>query len=325
MFTSIIIPVYKVEKYLETCVESVLKQTQQDFEIILVDDGSPDRCPQICDDLLKRDERIHVLHKQNGGLSSARNAGMRIAQGEYYFFLDSDDYLHPQTLEILQNIAIKESCDIVCSNYLITDQRKISFDPIEYMVNYECFSGQEALKKMYDPSLGMSVIACAKLYRSKLFTQVSFPEGCLHEDEFTTYKLYFRANKIAYIDKKLYYYYQNTESITRSTYILERLVVLRAFKERMDFFKVEKLVDPYYMTQRLYVIQLMEHYYQVSKMQGNHKEICLKLKNELLAQMKSVKYNPYFLFKHKLSHLAFILSPALFHYIYEKKISRNIK
>ncbi len=319
---SVIIPVYKVEAYLQECVSSVLHQTMGDFEMILVDDGSPDRCPQMCEELAAKDERIRVIHKQNGGLSSARNEGMKIAAGEYLFFRDSDDYLHPQTLELLLQTAEEQQYEIVCCNYCVTTERKPSFQSIQSPVLHQVFSGEQALEKMYDPSLGMTVIACAKLYQSQLFDGIVYPEGCLHEDEFTTYKLYYRAKQVAYLGEKLYYYYQNARSITHVAYKIERLVVLRALRERLDFFKEKGLEVPYQMTQRLYLVQLMEHYYQVSQL-GKHKEILSQIKAELDVQFALGKDNPYFLFKHKLAWVAFHVSPALFHWIYQMKLSKN--
>lgn len=324
MKISIIIPVYKVEDYLRQCVDSVLGQTMADFEMILVDDGSPDRCPQICDELAAEDERIRVIHKKNGGLSSARNEGMKIATGEFLFFLDSDDFLHPQTMEILLDIAEKEQCDISCCNYQTIEKREVHYQRIELPVSYRVFSNEQVLEKMYDQSLGMTVIACAKLYRRSLFEGIEYPEGCLHEDEFTTYKLYYRAKKVSYTEEKLYYYYQNAESITHVAYKIERLAALRAFQERLDFFKEKSLRIPYQLTQRLYMIQLMEHYYQVSKL-GGHEEILSKMKRELNNQRKSIKENPYFTSKHKLSWLAFRVSPSAFHRIYQAKLSWNEK
>ena len=322
MKISVIIPVYRVEEYLEQCVRSVLDQTMPDFEIILVDDGSPDRCPQLCDELALQDTRIKVIHKQNGGLSSARNEGMKIASGEFLFFLDSDDFIHPQTLEVLLKIAEEENSDISCCNYQTTGERSVSYSQIKSPVSRITFTNEEALEKMYDQSLGMTVIACAKLYRRELFEGIQFPEGCLHEDEFTTYKVYYRAKRISYTDQKLYYYYQNPESIMHVSYKLKRLDALRALKERLVFLEKEKLTVPYQLTQRLYLIQLMEHYYQVSKL-GKHPEILSQIKTELKVQMKQGKSNPYFLLKHKLSWMAFCISPAIFHKIYQMKLDKN--
>ncbi len=324
MKISVIVPVYKVEAYLQECVSSVLNQTMGDFEIILVDDGSPDRCPQMCEELAAKDKRIRVIHKENGGLSSARNAGMEIAAGKYLFFLDSDDYLHPQTLELLLQTAEERQCEIVCCNYLTTAERKPSFQTIQSQVPCQVFSREQALEKMYDSSLGMTIIACAKLYRKDLFEGIRYPEGCLHEDEFTTYKLYYRAKQVAYLEERLYYYYQNAQSITHVAYKLGRLAALRALRERLDFFKEKGLEVPYQMTQRLYLIQLMEHYYQVSRLDGT-KEILSALKAELKSQRKLVKGNPYFTSKHKLSCLAFCVSPGIFHWIYQAKLSLNAR
>ena len=114
---SIVVPIYNVEKYLEQCIDSIINQTLKEIEIILVDDGSPDNCPQICDDYVKKDSRIKVVHKTNGGLSSARNAGIEIATGDYIGFVDSDDYIELDMYEKMYNIAIENNVDFVMSDY----------------------------------------------------------------------------------------------------------------------------------------------------------------------------------------------------------------
>lgn len=312
---SVIVPIYNVEEYLTGCVASVSRQTFSDFELILVDDGSPDRCPQLCDGLAKTDSRIRVVHKQNGGLSSARNAGMKLAQGEYLFFLDSDDYLHPMTFETMYRIAREENCDIVSCKFRETQEKYSSYCPQdEGDALCEFFDNREALEKMYSQQHDFSVVACAKLYRTELFREIEYPEGRLHEDEFTTYKLIFRANKIAFLHAKFYNYYQNPQSITHAAYRLQRLDGLTALKEQLVFLEEKKIQRAYRELQWVYVIQLMEHFYQIKKLQ-QRKDILDQISSELKSQMKSIRDNPDFNWKRHALWLSFCLSPGLFHRI----------
>ena len=123
---SVIVPIYKVKKYLNRCIDSVINQTYNNLEIILVDDGSPDSCPQICDEYAKKDKRIKVIHKQNGGLSDARNAGLDIASGDFVSFIDGDDYIHPQTYEIVMDVINKCPAEMICFHYQFIEPEKIA-------------------------------------------------------------------------------------------------------------------------------------------------------------------------------------------------------
>lgn len=207
---SIIVPVYKVEKYLDNCVRSILTQTYSDFELILVDDGSPDNCPKICDDYATNDDRIVVLHKQNGGLSDARNAGLKIAKGSFVTFIDSDDYVANDYLETMMAMQQKYDVDIVVvgiETFLEGENPRINNNNKEYV-----YSGIEALEKMlYQNNLDSS--ACAMLLPIEIAKKYPFPFRKYHEDEFTTYKYYVSVEKVAVTTKPLYYYLQRKGSI----------------------------------------------------------------------------------------------------------------
>lgn len=237
---SIVVPVYKVEKYIQRCVDSILGQTFQDFELILVDDGSPDGCPAICDEYAAMDSRIRVIHKENGGLSSARNAGIDTAQGEYLFFVDSDDVIHPDCLRILEQCIRTSGAQIAIGEFM----RFAGEFPAP-----ECFSqgdgscfcknNLETLNCFFDgrDSLHSLVSACCKLWHRDLFHDVRFPVGRLFEDEFTTYRLYYKASKIAFSSVVLYFYFDNNEGITRNLTLQKRFDEYDAQWERMVFFR----------------------------------------------------------------------------------------
>ncbi|MBD7913312.1 glycosyltransferase family 2 protein [Clostridium cibarium] len=232
---SIIIPVYKVEEYLRRCINSVLKQTYKNLEVILVDDGSPDRSGEICDEFAALDNRIKVIHKKNGGLSDARNAGIDICEGEYIAFIDSDDWVHDKYIENLYKLLKKTNSDISVCNFIKTAKDKVDI----YISNEEIYEYTkiEALEQFVDKFYVQMVIACGKLYKRNLFREIRFPVGRLHEDEFITYKVIFKAKKIVLTTAQLYYYWQREDSIMGSGFSLKgRLDALDAFEERGNFF-----------------------------------------------------------------------------------------
>lgn len=248
---SVIVPVYKVEAYLHRCVDSILAQTFRDFELILVDDGSPDRCGEICDDYKKHDVRIHVIHQANGGLSAARNAGIDWAlansDSTWLAFVDSDDWVHPQYLECLYRAVRENNVKISICEYAETEE-KTAFD-----------------KPLYEPQIWAwdqffmernvsAVVAWNKLYAKELFIGLRYPVGKIHEDEFLTYKLLIRAERIIYLSDTLYYYYQNSQGITKSQFNLKRLDAIEALEARLDFIseKQNKAVKKYCVNSFLY-------------------------------------------------------------------------
>ena len=208
---SVIVPVYKVEAYLPRCVESLLSQTYKDFEIILVDDGSPDTCPVMCDAYAKKYSNIHALHKENGGLSDARNAGMTIAKGEYVTFVDSDDYVHPAYLEMLMQ-GIRQGADFsVCGFTEVYDGNGIE-DLDTSRISATCVNAKEGLAEILYQGFH-DVSACGILLPASLARKYPFPKGKLFEDLYTTYKFYLAAETVAFIRVPLYYYYQRKGSI----------------------------------------------------------------------------------------------------------------
>lgn len=239
-FISVIIPVYKVEQYLERCVESVRNQTYQNIEIILVDDGSPDACPQMCEEFAAKDERIRVIHQENKGLSGARNTGIDHAKGEYLAFLDSDDLWSVHFLESLYRALKEHDADIAqCRwEYMHGDCIIEAYDA---NAKRECFTGREMLANLYIQTGAYYVVAWNKLYKKELFENIRYPEGRINEDEATTYKLFDQAKKCVVVDNALYGYFvgSGSTSITRSGFNLKKLDFRLAQKERIAYF-IEK-------------------------------------------------------------------------------------
>lgn len=228
---SVIVPVYKVEQYLQRCVQSICQQTCRNTEIILVDDGSPDNCGAFCDEYAQKDERIRVIHKVNGGLSSARNAGIEIATGKYIAFVDSDDWLDPTMLELLLHLCVNYRAQIAECSY-----RNILHDRIqaETTCNGKIIEATpvEAIEGNLDWKY-FKPIACNKLYDRKVIGDVRYPEGKLHEDEFTTHKFYLAATKITYADVALYNYDRRREDSITAKFGLRNLDACEAYHEKV--------------------------------------------------------------------------------------------
>ena len=230
---SVIIPVYKVEKYLCRCVDSVLEQTYTNMEIILVDDGSPDNCPVMCDEYARQDSRVKVIHQENAGLSGARNAGIDMAQGQWLAFVDSDDYLAADFLERLYQACVDTGSSLsVCRWEYVRGETIPEHGTGETRV----YTGREMLVNLYVPDGAYFVVAWNKLYRKELFEDIRYPLGRIHEDEATTYRIYDKVKKAAYVDRSLYGYFVTPVSITRG-FNPKRMDWVTAVAERLDFFE----------------------------------------------------------------------------------------
>lgn len=261
---SVIIPIYQVEKFLKKCIDTVREQTYQNLEIILVDDGSKDNCPQICDEYAKEDARIRVIHKENGGLSDARNVGIENATGEYLFFVDSDDWIEKETLAHLYAILIENQADIVECQYekVYQETDKLLNEKTEEIKVLQ--SGQ-ALENLALENQVNNVIVCGKLYKKNLFYEIRFPKGKIHEDEYTTYKLFYIADKIAVTNLKLYYYRQREGSIIVTDFNPKRLDIIQAYEERLAFYQEKQEIDLYKLELTKFLYILIYCYYYAKK------------------------------------------------------------
>jgi glycosyltransferase involved in cell wall biosynthesis len=233
---SIIVPVYNVGQYLSKCVESILCQEDfENYEILLVDDGSQDRSGEMCDEYARiYPDKIRVFHKKNGGLSDARNYGIGRANGEWLFFIDSDDYLRKDALSKLYS-RIDAGVDIVIGQFKRVDENGVPCGDANWVRPTEiaCYSGQEAAEKMYG-KLGRCVTAWGKLYRRLLFDDVRYPVGILHEDEAVQFPLFIRARKIIILPDILYFYVQREGSIMSKKTFQRLLDYVSAVEFRLD-------------------------------------------------------------------------------------------
>lgn len=245
---SVIVPIYKVEPYLKRAVASILHQTYHNLEIILVDDGSPDQCGKICDDYAKEDNRITVIHKENGGLSDARNAGLDAAHGEYIVFVDSDDFIAEDYVETLMQCLKEYDADVAMCSYAVT--ASVELDESIFKASrdetVEVCNRRELLNNLYDANhkdATYFIVSWNKIYKASLWQDVRFPKGRIHEDEATTYKIYDRAQKGVYLHRPLYGYFTAPSSITRDRFNIKRLQWMDALDDRIVYFedKTEQL------------------------------------------------------------------------------------
>ncbi len=258
---SVIVPVYNVENYIRECLDSIMAQTVSSFELILIDDGSTDDSGRICDEYAQQDERIRVIHKENGGLSSARNSGLDMATGDYVCFIDSDDIVQPDYLEKLHDSIIQHKSDLVICD--IEDQRLANWSSEPATI--EGGTSKDARRWLYDQhsrEYVLMVVAWNKLYSKELFDGLRFPLGRLHEDEFMIGPILKKANKISFVPEKLYVYRENTSGITSNAnkFNIRHLDAIDACTERIagaiedddQEFAVATLKNALYKCARLY-------------------------------------------------------------------------
>ena len=232
MLISVIVPVYKAEKYLRRCVDSILSQTLPDFELILIDDGSPDNSGRLCDEYAAKDQRIRVLHQKNGGAAAARNAGLDAAAGEWITFVDSDDWVHQDYLRVLHETAMIQSADLVACRYrMVRSDSQPDKNP-----QIPRLSPEDVEEYWIGDRMGATV-PWGKLYRCELFRELRYPEGRTGEDEYVTYRVLFGCNHPVFVDNVLYWYYVNRCGVSRSSYLLRMPDALEAFRQHEEFFK----------------------------------------------------------------------------------------
>lgn len=207
---SIIVPVYNVEKYLDECIQSILSQSLKDFELLLVDDGSPDNCPHLCDEYAKKDPRVVPLHKPNGGQSDARNFGLDYAKGQYITFIDSDDMIAKDSLEILYNVIVENDADVVLGK-MIRFKADGTTRPYTQLEDYKAFSGIDVLKMILQGQK-INISVCGGLYKRKLWSELRMPNGVVCEDWFVTPSIYMSAQKVVFTPTLWYLYRDNPES-----------------------------------------------------------------------------------------------------------------
>ena len=276
MQVSVIVPIYKVEKYLKRCMDSIVNQTYRDLEIILVDDGSPDNCGKICDEYAKQDSRIKVLHQENGGQSKARNEAMKIAKGDYFCFVDSDDYIAINMIERLVSLAQHNQADISMIDYTFfsgeqADVAKQNEDKCQIFTNVEL------IKNMHTVPGELYVVMWGKLFKRELFEGITFPEGRICEDLAILYKLYDRSVKAVYSTEVMYYYFRNNAD--SSTFQIKDkfyVDVFAALEQEIEYLRATHS-DLQAYPQKTYLYWTFDYYRKLRKENGRKNKEKMKM------------------------------------------------
>lgn len=275
---SVIVPVYNVERYLEKCLDSIINQTYKNLDIILVDDGSPDGCGLICDNYAAKDNRITVIHQQNGGLSAARNAGIKASTGEYLSFIDSDDYVQSHFIERMVEICEQKEVDICICGFTSVENQLTAEN-----TSVDVYSRHDIIMKLCQDGTGVYTVAWNKIYKRYIFDELRFMNGRIHEDEAIMHKLLWRSEKTAVIEDCLYFYRHNEQSITNSAFSVKRLDAAIGYKERIVFFKELSEEKAAVLTEAVYCYFLRENFANIKK--------CIKNWKYWKAEMKSAYKN----------------------------------
>lgn len=286
---SVIVPVYNVEKYLGRCIESILGQTYCDFELILVDDGSTDASGEICDEFALLDKRIKVIHQKNQGQAVARNNALDVAEGEFFAFVDSDDYIHPQMYEKLLENAKKSNAQISVGGYRnVYDHNCIEqYEVFESPITI--WKGKDFLTHcLIDGVEKKPWVLWDKIFHRSCFEGVRMPQGRIYEDNAIVYKILYEAKTIVDCKSPYYYYYQNPEGTVNQQFKEKHLDWLLVSQEMIDYFAVKRdsvLLDK---VNRMYMYALEDMYRKVQK--GlNNSYIEKRIKGELLQQYEKEK------------------------------------
>lgn len=291
---TVVVAVYNIEQYISKCIESIITQTYENLQIILVDDGSTDSSGKTCDEFALRDKRIEVVHQPNGGLSQARNTGISHAEGSWIAFIDGDDYIHPQFIEVLCEAANKSGSKIVICDYRkVKDCETVSNEHVgEYQ--YTVLSSEQMLQNWHGKLTKIETVAWNKLYAIELFKNgIQYPVGKLHEDIYTTHQLVAKADQIIIVWSELYFYLQRSNSIVGQRLTDNRIYQsIEAQEERIAFF-AKKEYRKAYGNLRKGILKHLIYYYcksyiGVNYNVGNKKQLNKYLQSKIGKYIKSM-------------------------------------
>ena len=275
---SVVVPVYNVKKYLKRCLDTVVNQTYKKLDIIVIDDGSTDGSGNLCDEIGSSDDRIRVIHQENKGLSAARNKGIDISKGNYICFVDSDDYLSLDYVNVLLKTALNTNSDIVVCDFERGEADNYTFERQQDGINIETFNSDRALEIWHGKYKDVETISWNKIYKKSIFENgLRYPDGMYFEDVPTIHRQVKEAKRISYISNKLYYYYQRKSSIMHAYSDKKIIHNLHNQEERLKWFEKEKLEAAY-----VRLLSKCMKYYMVSYLMAEDK----KLKNEILSKFK---------------------------------------
>ena len=310
---SVIVPIYNVEPYLKKCLDSLLKQTYPQLEIILVNDGSPDGCGQICEEYAKKDTRIKVIHKTNGGLSDARNAGLQIATGQYIGFIDSDDYIDEDMYEyLLKGLELSKADIAICGT-------KIDFEDGNTIVKSnnkkEILNAKEAIIKLNSFS-SFDMAVWNKLYKKEIIQGIEFPVGKKSEDYYVMYQYFHRANKVVVLEEAKYHYFQRNNSISRGKQVSEDYI--EGSRQQKEFIQTT-YPDIAFVGNTAYAFAYMATYNRYIKNQLKmDKQKKKEYKQKVKKYCKDIQNNPYIAKKKKIQAMVFSKSITLYTILFKK-------
>ena len=308
---SIIVPVYKVEPYIRRCVDSILSQTFTDFELILVDDGSPDGCPAICDEYAQKDDRIRVIHKKNGGLSDARNAGLDIAIGEFIGFIDSDDWVASNMYEIMLSEISKNNADIVVCGINYTDNNELIRSTQYNIENNIVYYRHDFIDNFYCYARNyIFTSVCNKLIKSNFFSKVRFPVGHIYEDEYVLLDLLDLSSKVVVCKENLYFYRTNREgSIINTSFDKKRFDKIRTCIYEYDFMRKKHIINEENLALDYYVTYYLQNYFAVRFSYRNYEKDFFQYKIQFKLLLDKLLRNPKICKLKKLVMLLIFISP----------------
>lgn len=311
---SIIVPIYNVEQYLSKCIDSILNQTFKDFELILINDGSIDKCGEICDNYSLIDNRITVVHQANSGVSSARNVGIDYARGDYIAFVDPDDYIHEKMYENLYNAATENNVDIVICNFsLVNEQTGDLMDskPTTKGLSERKISGLECLGEFYNCD-DYYILPWNKLYKKTLFNKIRFPQGLIYEDEYIAHKVFFIAKNVMCLSECYYYYLQRKASILGGSSNIKKADKLLAKLDRIKFYKKLALRDLRYKANKDFIDLYFWSYVCIQEEFGYNHEKLKEMRKIYRQNFGLFIKGPYISFNHKLILVLFYISPRIY-------------
>lgn len=331
---SIIVPIYKVEPYIRRCIDSILAQEFKNFELILVDDGSLDNCGKICDEYAQTDKRVKVIHKKNGGQSSARNAGLDVAQGNYVGFVDGDDFINGKMYKILYENICKYSSDLVVCDFLkVMEGTPVVIKDNILKNEVTQFTNKEALEQLfvyqdgiYVSGSGPSVkwiTAWNKLYKRQLFENLRFPEGRIFEDEYITHRILYRCKNITLCAAKLYYYVQRQNSTLNSSYSIKKWDRVYALKDRVDFLKSVDNDQLYEKALVCYTDAFFWCYFKSKTLLKKEDYDFRKLKRMLSKKVPAILRSQYIMRRQKIMICIFTLNPFIYNLYLKIKGTAN--
>lgn len=321
MKISLITPVYNAERFIPNCVQYVLQQTFIEFEWIIINDGSNDNSRLLLEQYAKQDNRIRVISIENGGAARARNVGLNAANGQYICFLDVDDCIRPEFLQILYEGIISSRCDIVQCAYTkvtVTDYRdnNIKWGRLNDTTVKTLYSNIQMLEQIYTDKAVDTIVIWNKIYKKELFYSLCFPEGIMFEDEVFSAQILYRARKVGMVESVLYYYTQNPQSVMHCKYNIKKLDILKALKLRMEFYKQNGLDELYHKDVFKYIYKILQNYCELSDKDYN--ELRKKLRKDYWKRYhEGLSFN--WSHKRKIAFFIFGIFPSLYKRYYLSK------